>query len=374
MNSSRKFASGVSGWWVGQRNRLLSSSKFQHFAARFPLTRFVARRRASALFDLVAGFTYSQILMACVQTRLLEFLADQPKTLAEIALKIDLPVEGAERLLRGAAALQLVAPLGPEGVLARHGAALLGNPGIAAMIAHHHRLYADWADPVALLRRGGGGGELSALWPYAEASGARDDLAVDEYSALMGASQPLVAQAAFDSYSFDRHYSLLDVGGGEGAFLAEAARRLPKLKLGLFDLPQVAHRAQSKLDQLGLAGRTTIYSGSFLSDHLPGGYDLMTLIRVLHDHDDSEALQLLRNIHSALPAGGRLFIAEPMAQTPGAERAGDAYFGFYLLAMGSGRPRTPIEIKAMLTAVGFRQTKLVSTPIPLTTRAIIAKK
>ena len=29
-----------------------------------------------------------------------------------------------------------------------------------------------------------------------------------------------------------------------------------------------------------------------------------------------------------------------MADAPGAEPVGDAYFGFYLLAMGRGRPRT----------------------------------
>ena len=63
-------------------------------------------------------------------------------------------------------------------------------------------------------------------------------------------------------------------------------------------------------------------------------------MRVVHDHDDGAALHLMRAVHAALPRGGRLLLAEPMAGTPGAERMGDAYFGFYLLAMGSaGRGR-----------------------------------
>ena len=37
-----------------------------------------------------------------------------------------------------------------------------------------------------------------------------------------------------------------------------------------------------------------------------------------------------------------------MAGTPGAEPIGDAYFGFYLLAMGSGRPRTADGAAQML--------------------------
>jgi demethylspheroidene O-methyltransferase len=32
-----------------------------------------------------------------------------------------------------------------------------------------------------------------------------------------------------------------------------------------------------------------------------------------------------------------------MSETPGAEPVGDAYFGLYLLAMGSGRTRPPRE-------------------------------
>ena len=62
---------------------------------------------------------------------------------------------------------------------------------------------------------------------------------------------------------------------------------------------------------------------------------------------------LLTKVHAALPPGGTLLIAEPMAGTPGAEAMGDAYFGLYLWAMGSGRPRTAEAYRAMLRAAGF---------------------
>ena len=65
-------------------------------------------------------------------------------------------------------------------------------------------------------------------------------------------------------------------------------------------------------------------------------------------------MTLLRAVAPRLPPGGTLLIAEPMAETPGAEAMGDAYFGFYLLAMGSGRPRTAREIAAARCAsAGF---------------------
>jgi demethylspheroidene O-methyltransferase len=69
-----------------------------------------------------------------------------------------------------------------------------------------------------------------------------------------------------------------------------------------------------------------------------------------------------------------MIIAEPMAATPGAEAMGDAYFGLYLFAMGSGRPRPAEEIEGMLKQAGFTSTKRIGTPRPLLVRVIEARK
>ncbi|MFZ5705856.1 MAG: methyltransferase [Pseudomonadota bacterium] len=374
MKPSKYSELGWRGRWLALRNHVLSSPGFQRWAARFPLTRPIARARAGELFDLVAGFVYSQILAACIETGLLRHLFDSPLTAEEVGARIDLPIEGATRLLRAAAALRLVEPIGSAWTLGSAGAAMCGNPGIADMVAHHRLLYADLTDPVSLLRSGGGGGKLAGLWHYAEAPGTGEDSAVAAYSALMAASQPLVAQHVIDAYPFHRHKRLLDVGGGEGAFLAAVGARAPDLQLALFDLPAVGERARARLDDAGLSRRTQIHGGSFLRDPLPHGYDLISLVRVLHDHDDGPAMALLRAVHAALPPGGMLVIAEPMAQTRGAEAAGDAYFGFYLLAMGSGRPRTSDEILRMLGTAGFRESREIPTAMPLTVRVIATTK
>lgn len=371
---SKRSDFGWRGRWLAIRNRVLSSPRFQRWAARSPLTRPIARARAGELFDLVAGFVYSQILAACIETDLLRHLADGPLTAEQLGPRIDLPADGVTRLLRAAAALRLVEPIGPAWTLGSAGAAMTGNPGIAEMVAHHRLLYADLADPVSLLRSGGGGGRLAGLWHYAQDPGRGEDSAVAAYSALMAASQPLVARHVIDAYPFQRHRRLLDVGGGEGAFLAAVGAHAPELQLALFDLPAVGARARARLDAAGLTVRTRIHGGSFLSDPLPDGHDVISLVRVLHDHDDAPALTLLRAIHAALPPGGTLVIAEPMAQTRGAEAAGDAYFGFYLLAMGSGRPRTSEEIREMLSTVGFSKSREIPTTIPLTVRVITATK
>ncbi len=82
---------------------------------------------------------------------------------------------------------------------------------------------------------------------------------------------------------------------------------------------------------------------------------------MVHDHDDDARAALLRAVRAALPPGGALLLAEPMAQTRGAEPVGDAYFGFYLLAMGQGRPRSAAVLTAMLREAGFDAVRLLPT-------------
>lgn len=363
---------GPSGWrdrWRLLRNRVIGDPAFQRWAASFPLTRGVARRRSGALFDLTAGFVYAQIAYALVSAGLLERLRHSPAPLGALARQADLGPAAAERLLKAGAALRLTEACGDgRWALGVEGAALLGAPGVSAMIAHHALLYADLADPLALLRRDGGGGALSGFWPYAEGRAPGD--APADYSALMSASQEMVAAQILEAYPLHRHRRLLDVGGGDGTFLRRVAAHAPDLELALFDLPPVAELARRRFAEAGVNAAVT--GGSFVEDALPTGADIISLVRVLHDHPDALVLQLLKAARAALPPRGMLLVAEPMSDVRGAERVGDAYFGFYLLAMGSGRPRTPAEVQGLLERAGFTRVRRLKPPLPMIAQVITA--
>lgn len=365
---------GLRARWYALRARIVADPRFQRWAAGFPLTRRIARSNTRALFDLCAGFTYSQTLLACVRLNLFGLLSNGPMSEAALAARMGLSSEAAARLLKAAASLRLIRRL-PDGryLLADLGAALVGNPSIGRMIEHHALLYDDLRDPVALLRGEAGRTRLAGYWPYAGEDGAALQTdAVAPYSGLMSASQALIAEDILDAYPMRRHACLMDVGGGEGAFLAAAGRTAPALRLRLFDLPAVARRAHGQLARAGFDGRFETFGGSFLSHPLPPGADVITLVRIVHDHDDATVRILLRAVRDALPPGGRLVLAEPMSGTPGAEQITDAYFGFYLLAMGSGHCRTREELTALLREAGFGQTREISTRRPLLARLLVS--
>jgi demethylspheroidene O-methyltransferase len=62
-----------------------------------------------------------------------------------------------------------------------------------------------------------------------------------------------------------------------------------------------------------------------------------------------------------------------MAGTIGADAMGDAYFGFYLLAVSRGRSRTADELMALLCEAGFHRVKIARTRMPLQTKLLIAR-
>lgn len=367
--------------WREWRNRLLMSPRFQRAAAAFWLSRPQARREARELFDLVAGFTYSQITLSCVRLGLLERVRAGRVSEAILIESLAMSVAAARTLLRAAAALELLEPANLDEdragwALGRRGAALLGNPGVLAMIEHHAVLYGDLVDPLAMLRAPRGATALAKYWPYASASTPGEVAAekTHDYTRLMAASQSLVAEEILDAYDVRGHRAILDVGGGDGSFLRALAQRSANIHLMLFDLPGVAAVARERFAAAQLLDRVQIFGGDFSRDTLPVGADLVSFVRVLHDHDDPLVERLLRAAAAALPPGGRILVAEPMAGTGGAERMGDAYFGLYLWAMGSGRPRSAQELTVMLENAGFCRIRRCPTRIPLQTSVLVGER
>lgn len=362
--------------YVARRNRVFASPKFQHWAARLPLIRWIARSRARGAFHLLAGFAYAQVLRAYVEGGLFDVLKEGPLGAGAIAARIGLPLDAALTLLRAGRPLMLSEEPAPDHwMLGEQGAVFATNRGVQAMVRHHRLLYDDLADPIALLRADRKEPTtLSRFWTYAGALQGATTRGTDtaEYSELMAASQHFVADEVLASVSFRDVERLLDVGGGHGAFLRHIGTAWPHLKLGLFDLPEVAATGAEVLGSALGPSRVTAHPGNFFSDSIPQGYDMVSLVRILHDHDDAPAAALLANIRKSLAPGSRLLIAEPMARIPGAEAMGEAFFGLYLWAMGSGRPRSPAEITAMCRTAGFASARFVATAQPVNASVVIA--
>ena len=369
--------------WQARLERWYSHPGLYRWSLSNPLTRWLTRRRTRKLFDLMAGFVHSQVLLACVRLDLFRTLHQAPATLPDLAQRTGMAPAVLQRLLLSAVALGLL----EHRSQARFGLGHLGVPlaqheGIVQMIEHNHLLYQDMQDPLQFLHNAWSGG-MAEYWPYAhdktaaQLSAAQADK-FTRYSQLMAASQGFVVQEILSSYFFDEHRCVLDVGAGQGRFVGELAAHAPHLKFQMFDLPPVLALAREGLQAKGLCERVSLHPGSFLDDPLPRGADLITLVRVAHDHPDAVVRQILQKAHAALPEGGVLLLAEPMAQADDedgqADASVDAYFHFYLLAMGAGRLRTPLELQALMEEAGFTHVELVPNAMPIHARILLGRK
>src|SRR5712692_1047728 len=101
--------------------------------------------------------------------------------------------------------------------------------------------------------------------------------------------------------------TVVDIGGGTGALLAEILRARPEIHGTLVDLPRTVARSSEIFGAAGVADRVTTSSQSFF-DPLPTGADLYVLAKVIIDWPDREATAILRRCAEAARPAGRIVV------------------------------------------------------------------
>jgi hypothetical protein len=101
--------------------------------------------------------------------------------------------------------------------------------------------------------------------------------------------------------------TVVDVGGGTGALLAEILRAHPQIQGTLVDFPGTVARAEALLQKAGVRERVRTVGQSFF-DPLPTGANLYLLKSILNDWPDREAQLILSRCAEAARPGGRLVI------------------------------------------------------------------
>ena len=199
----------------------MGSPGFYRWAISNPFTRWVTRRRAAQLFDVMAGFVHSQVLLACLRLDLFVLLRERAMTLEQLAQHARMSAPAMQRLLQSAVALRLLAWRGEQTYgLGPLGAPVAADPGLRLMIEHNAVLFDDMRDPLALLRDEVQP-HMQAYWPYMNGDNPQGWEAekVARYSELMSASQRFVIEELLAAYDFSGHRQVLDIGGGKGGWV-----------------------------------------------------------------------------------------------------------------------------------------------------------
>jgi SAM-dependent methyltransferase len=140
--------------------------------------------------------------------------------------------------------------------------------------------------------------------------------------------------------------TVVDVGGGTGAQLAEVLRARPAVRGTLVDLPRTVARSSDVFEAAGVADRVTVAAQSFF-DPLPAGADLYLLKSVLSDWPDREALAILRRVAEAARPSGRVAILSGVTpdEAPSPE--------LLMLVLVGGKDRTLSEFRELAREAGL---------------------
>jgi O-methyltransferase domain len=178
------------------------------------------------------------------------------------------------------------------------------------------------------------------------------------FDAFMAEMTAAAAKSIAEAYDFAGIATVVDVGGGHGAFLASILAARPDMHGIVFDLPHVISGASATLHRAGVADRCETIAGSFF-DAVPIGADAYVLKSVLHDWSDEQCLKILKNCHGAMPPDGRLLVIE-LDLPPGNQQ----HFGKYvdmniMLQTEGGYQRSEVEHRSLFAASGFRLSRVV---------------
>jgi hypothetical protein len=161
---------------------------------------------------------------------------------------------------------------------------------------------------------------------------------------------------------WSRFSTVVDVGGGNGAFLARLLDRYHAMRGILFDLPGVVAQAPAVLDAAGVIDRCEVVPGSFLRDPIPAGADAYVLKRILYSWSAPEATGILRRVRAAMRPDSSVFLLEAGRPADGSSALARR-MDLLMFTLSAGGTRTLAEQEEILAGADLTTVRVATTPM-----------
>jgi hypothetical protein len=317
------------------------------------------------MYEMLNVHMFVQALHVAATLRITDLLADEPRTVDELAHASSSHPASLHRLLRMLAGAGVFAEEAPGRFALTPLASTLrtNTPDSVrdwALFIAAPPVWAAWGNLLHSVQTGESAFEhtfgmrlFSYMTDHPELGAA--------YNNWMARQSELQNGAILASYDFSVHRKVVDVGGGQGATLAAILEANPHLTGVLFDLPQVVNKATLPSS---VAQRGEIVAGDML-ESMPADGDAYLLKRVLMDWPDELATRALTNCRDAMVEHGKVLVIEPI-MPEGNEPSVSKFLDMTMLVMqGGGRIRTQDEHRALFEAAGLELTRVIPTSSPL---------
>ena len=149
--------------------------------------------------------------------------------------------------------------------------------------------------------------------------------------------------------------SMMDIGGGSGAYSMEFVSKKPELEATVFDLPKVIPITQKFIDKEGFSNQIKTYTGDYTKDELPLGFDLVFLSAVIHSNSLTVNQDLIKKCFKSLNKNGKIIIQDWIMNNDRTHPTSGAIFAVNMLVgTEAGDCFTEQEVTEMLQNEGFQ--------------------
>jgi hypothetical protein len=323
------------------------------------------------LLQLAYGALSTQILCVAAQLGIPEHLAqDGPVSAAELAPKIGVDALTVERLLRALVSMNVCNEIGGSQFrLTSLGAYLrpYHPDSVEARVLLHGQVYPMWDRLTETIRTGEGGSQRAVGVRFYEYL-MKEPRVGSLFDRSMASEAPFRHSPAVEAYDFGQFKTVVDVGGGNGALMAEILKAHPQPNGIVFDLPRVAVAAQATIDAGGIGNRCRFVGGDAFETVPPGG-DAYVLSNFLVVWEDNRAVVPLLNCRKAIAGNGKVLLIEWVMPAGDEPREGFRFWDtvardllmLSILGRENGRVRTRSGFRDLLAAAGFEMTAIIPT-------------
>ena len=323
-------------------------------------------RAQAALQQMTNGYWTTQIIYVAAKLGIADLLSHGPQAVDTLARATRTHAPTLSRLMRALGSLGLFR----ENEQHQYELTILGrclvsgSPGAlrARAILNGEEWYRAWGGLLDGVRTGTSSFENLFGKPFFEYLAGRADTAAT-FNEAMASSTEAAAAAVVKAYDFTGCRTIVDVGGGTGAFLGAILRAAPDARGIVFDRPHVAAAAREVLARASIAGRCDVVGGDFL-EAVPSGGDVYVLSWIVHDWDDDRSIAILGNCRRAMSRDARLLLIEQVVPAGNQPSLSKLYDIHMLVHYGGGRERTQEEYRRLLAAADLRLTRIIPTEVP----------
>jgi predicted O-methyltransferase YrrM len=308
-------------------------------------------------------------LHAGVKLDLFTAVGSERRTADDIAARLNTDPRGTAMLLDALSAMALLEKTADAFSNTRESLTYLSQDSpdyIGFMILHHHHLVASWSQLDEAVKTGQPVRSRANL----QDPEIRKNFLMGMFNLAMNTAPRLVPLA---DLSGRRH--LLDLGGGPGTYAIHFCRHNPDLRATVFDLPTTRPFALETIERFGLGDRIGFVGGDYLTDEIPGEYDVVWLSHILHGEGPRDCEDIIAKAVSALKPGGLILVHDFILDDTRDRPLFPALFSLnMLLGTPHGQAYAEKEITGMLEKAGIGRIRRLFAETPNDSDVLVGVK